>query len=164
MTFIRYTGLANFDGQLGKLLVNVAMKEMSDEDFFVSEITNLSHTSEIGATGYLVMTKNRGGNKASNKWMHEKYIIGEISRADLLHATEETSAYSTAFYFDGECQILTAGMDAEVLALYKSKGINGVKGYPSGTSKHQFWDDATVFMDINAGVKKGSGKRNRCYK
>ena len=57
-------------------------------------------------------------------------------------------------YIDGESSVLNAGFDEEIYNLYKEKQINGLKGYPSGTSKYQFWDVLDAFMKMHAGVKK----------
>jgi len=45
-------------------------------------------------------------------------------------------------------------MDEEICQLYHDAGINGGKGYPNGTSKHQSWDDNDSYKDTKAGVKK----------
>lgn len=60
----------------------------------------------------------------------------------------------SAIYIDGESTILTVGMDPDVLSAFRNAGINGVKGVPSGTSKHQAWDVSSAFMGMHTKVAK----------
>lgn len=152
--FFKYTCLGNAAGQLSKLLVIIAVKEMDDDTFYVKEVDGLAHTSETGCSGYIMFTKKRAGNEASNKWFHEFYLIPEISKADVVNQNLEFGGMKSAIYIDGESTILTAGMNPEILNKYRLNNINGVKGVPSGTSKHQAWDVSTSFMDIKTGVNK----------
>jgi hypothetical protein len=46
-------------------------------------------------------------------------------------------------------------MDPDVLSAYRNAGgINGLKGVPSGTSKHQAWDVSSAFMSVHTEVAK----------
>jgi hypothetical protein len=57
--FFRFTGFGNANGEHCKLLVNIAVKDMPEDGFFVFEVKGLAHTSEVSSSGYLVMTKRR---------------------------------------------------------------------------------------------------------
>lgn len=150
--FLRYTALGNADGQLSKVLVVVEVKNMADDDFFVCHIRGLSHSSEVGSSGYIMFVQKRSGNALSNQWIHENYIIPEISRSDEMNENLPKGGMQSAIYIDGESSILSAAMLPEVQQQYRDSNIIGVKGVPSGTSLHQGWDVSTVFMDIRASV------------
>jgi hypothetical protein len=152
--FFKFTCLGNAGGYLAKLLVIVQVKTMPENTFFVREVPGLAHTSECGCSGYLLLVPKRSGNDASNTWFHQGYLIPEIKKADEQNRNLEFGGMKSAIYIDGESSILTAGMKPEVLGDYRASDITGVKGYPAGTSKHQSWDVATIFMDIKAGVRK----------
>lgn len=152
--FLKYTCLGNADGQLSKLLVVVAVKDMPEDAFFVQLVKGLSFFRNVGSAGYLLFVKKRGGNPASNKWFHEGFIVPEISAADDVNKDLEFGSMKSAIYIDGESTILTAGMDHDVLGAYRNADINGVKGVPSGTSKHQAWDVSSAFLSMHAGVAK----------
>ena len=58
--FLKYTCLGNADGQLSKLLVIVAVKEMPEDAFFVQLVKGLSFFRDVGSVGYLMFGKKRG--------------------------------------------------------------------------------------------------------
>jgi len=80
--FFKYTGMGNGDGQLGKYLGIVQVKNMPLDAFFVREVLGLSFTSEAGSSGFLMFVAKRSGNQASNKWLHTHFIIPTIVKFD----------------------------------------------------------------------------------
>lgn len=92
--------------------------------FFYYEAQGLAHSSELSSSGYLVFIKIRSGNSASNKWIHEDYIITEIARADEANTSLALGGLCSAIYIDGEHGILTAGADASIVANYQQLQIS----------------------------------------
>lgn len=45
--FVRFTGLDNDDGEFGKLLLNVAVKNKPEDAVFVREVIRLAHPNEV---------------------------------------------------------------------------------------------------------------------
>jgi hypothetical protein len=144
--------LGNCGGQVAPLVAYIAIDKLSDEDFFVAEVLGMTHSSETGSKGYLIIVKRRCGNATSNAWMHNDYFIPQIKRADDLNTNLEGGKMKSSLYIDGEACVLAAGMTPATQAAYFNADIVGAKGYTSGTSKHQLWDVSTCFKDMHAGV------------
>jgi hypothetical protein len=85
--FFKYTCLGNAAGGLGLLVIYIEIKDMPDEKMFVRKVIGLSHTDDLGGSGYLVFIPKRGGNLASNKWLHKDYFIPTIKQSDILFET-----------------------------------------------------------------------------
>ena len=102
--------LGNCNGQVAPVVAYIAFDVLKEEDFFVTEVLGLSHSSEMGSKGYLVFVKKRGGNNASNTWLHQDYFIPQIQKADDLNTNLVGGKMKSALYIDGEACVLAAGM------------------------------------------------------
>ena len=133
---MKYTLFSDVDGSAAPMLLIVAIEGMPPEECFVAEIQGLSFSPLAESIGYMMFLPTRVGNKKSNKWFHEVYMISHILKCDEMHFNLPGGHMKPepAVYYDGEAGPLNAAVDEDVLAKYRSSGIHAVKGVRS------FWD------------------------
>jgi len=101
--------LGNCNGQIAPLVLYIAVDSLGEEDFFVTDVQGMSHSSDMGSKGKLVFVKKRCGIAASNTWLH-LFFIEQIKVADVFNSNLEGGEMKPALYIDEEACVLAAGM------------------------------------------------------
>lgn len=66
--FLKWMHLCNAIGESSPLVLIASVPSMSEKDFFAQKVVGLTHTGEMGGSGWLYCCRTRGGN--AEMWKH----------------------------------------------------------------------------------------------
>ena len=154
---LKIFALACAAGEMGRLVVMIAIKEMPEDAFFKAIIPGLSHTMGVGEAqnGFLYFSKDRGGTPEMWSDIYLSFVIPTIKASADFHKTcyADGSRMESFFHQDGEAAVMNSAFTPEVMEAFHAANIHGQKGGPSHTSQTQELDCGHAFDSLKAGVK-----------
>ena len=158
--FIKWFHLCNAAGDVGPLVVIMAVDKLSEDEFFAAKVPWLSNVNKPGDCGWFYLSKKRAGCKALWNHFFVNVVIPTLKENAIQYQDVDESGIPLRTFFstDGEAIILNEAMDESVLSAFQLASIDYMKGPPSCTSRHQPLDVASTFRDVKAGVRQVTAK------
>ena len=153
---VKFFGLGNAGGNIGAVVLIIAVNDMPENVFFVREILGLSSTSTVGEKGWIYICKTKGGT--ATLWRHwfTMICIPTISKAARLYdlRDDQDQPYRSFLSSDGEACIINEAFTEEVLDMFRANSIDYLKLGPGSTSSWQPWDVSDLFRGSKSAMKK----------
>ena len=144
---IKYYHFHNANGDVAPAVFIVADDTMSEDDLFWEEITGLSHTQLVDASGYLVFTKTRNCNAAFYRWYAFHVVAPFVLKCRNIHKSVNADGTPMRAFVvcDGEASQIQVFQESGLLQLMSETLIDFGKSPASCSAITQASDDSDFF-------------------